>query len=92
MQDRWLRPLANHWAKWAVRQIRRFAHVRADAFGAANPSSAEDAAGGDAADLSDASESLAGSIDGSGSDGSSNADSLEQETESEPGSDSSDGD
>jgi hypothetical protein len=55
VQDRWLRPLANHWVKWAVRQIRRFAHVRADALGAA-ASSAENAAGGDAADPSDASE------------------------------------
>jgi len=92
VQDRWLRPLANHWVKWAVRQIRRFAHVRADALGAADPSSAENAAGGDAADPSDASESLAGSIDGSDSDGSSVADSSEQETESEPDSDSSDAD
>jgi hypothetical protein len=25
VQDRWLRPLNNHWVKWAVRQIRRFA-------------------------------------------------------------------
>jgi hypothetical protein len=92
VQDRWLRPLANHWVKWAVHRIRRFAHVRADALGAADPSSADSAAGGDAADLSDASESLAGSIDGLGSDGSSDADSSEQETESEPDSNSSDAD
>jgi hypothetical protein len=81
VQDRWLRPLANHWVKWAVRHIRRFAHVRADALGTADPSSAENAADGDAADLADASDSLAG---GSGSDSSSDADSSEQETESEP--------
>jgi hypothetical protein len=72
--------------------MRRFAHVRADALGAADPSSAENAAGGDAADLSDAGDSLAGSIDGSDSDGSSVADSSEQETESETDSDSSDAD
>jgi hypothetical protein len=46
----------------------------------------------DAADLSDACESLAGSIDGLGSVGSSNDGSSEQETESEPDSDSSDAD
>jgi hypothetical protein len=83
VQDRWLRPLANHWVKWAVRQIRRFADVRADALGAANPPGAENAADGDDADLSDASESLAGSDDGS-----SNDDSSGQETDSEPDSDS----
>jgi len=67
VQDRWLRPLANHWVKWVARQIRRFAHVRADALGAAPTPSAESAADGDAADLPDASESLAGSTDGSSS-------------------------
>jgi hypothetical protein len=92
VQDRWLRPLANHWVKWVVRRIRRFAHVRADALGAADPSSAENAAGGDGGDLSHASESLAGSIDGSDSDGSSVADYSEQEPESEMDSDSSDAD
>jgi len=92
VQDRWLRPLANHWVKWATRQIRRFAHVRADALGAANPPSADNAADGDDADLSDADESLARSTDGSSSDGSSADDSSEQETESEPNSDSPDAD
>jgi hypothetical protein len=43
--------LANRWVKCAVRRIQRFALVRADAFGAANPSSAEYAADGGAADL-----------------------------------------
>jgi len=92
VQDRWLRPLANHWVKWATGQIHRFAHVRADALGAAHPPSAESAADGDAADVSDASQSLAGSTDGLSSDGSSDDDSSEQETESEPDSDSSDAD
>jgi hypothetical protein len=78
--------------------MRTFAHVRADAFGAANPprpylpSSADNAADGGAADggaadLSDASEPLAGNINGSKSDGSSDDGSSEQETECEPVSD-----
>jgi hypothetical protein len=92
VQDGWLRPLAYHRVKWAVRQIRTFAQVRADALGAGNPSSAENAADGKAVDLSDASESLAGSIDGSSSDGSSEDGSSEHETESETDSDSSNAD
>jgi len=54
--------------------------------------SADIAADGDAANLSDASMSLAGSTDGSSSAGSSDDDASEQETESEPDSDSSDAD
>lgn len=89
VQDRWLRPLANHWVKWAVRQIRRFAHVRADALGAAHPRGAENAADGDSADLSDASESVADRDDGSSNDDSSYDDSPGQETDSEENSDDS---
>jgi hypothetical protein len=75
--DRWLRPLANHWVKWAARHIRAFAYARTDALGAANPTSAENTADGDDADLSDAGESPARSIGGLSSDGSSDDDSAE---------------
>jgi len=37
VQDRRLRLLANNGVKWAASQIRRFAHARADALGAAHP-------------------------------------------------------
>jgi len=86
VQDRWLRPLANHWVKWAMRQIRRFAHVLADALGAAHPPAQKVLL---MAMLPTCltllvpygSESLAGSTDGSSSNGSSDDDSSEQETE-----------
>jgi hypothetical protein len=92
VQDRWLRPLANHWVRWAARRFLTVAYVRADARGAADPRSLENAADGDSVHLSYASQSLAGSIDGSSSDGSLDDDSSEQETGSEPVSDSSDAD
>jgi len=89
LQDRWLRPLANHWVKWAARQILRFAHVRADVLSTIHPPSAASAADGDAASLSDASDSPSGSDDGWRRDGSSDA---ESDTESESDSDSLDAD
>jgi len=88
VQDRWLRPLANHGPRARSNAL----HTRADALGVAHPPAQKVLLMAMLPTCLTLVESLAGTIDGSSSAGSSDDDSSEQETESEPDSDSSDAD